>query len=498
LARASNAARRTALQVLTIPLQPPLALLPNQSSGSGVAAREWRDIRPAVVHRRTLEPAAIRSFLYHHLVSDRLPPAAASHRPPALRTETDLDFVGHRSLPLHPYPATMPFPVADSLVNEYSRAGELVIDPFAGSGTTLRASSAAARPSIGVELNPLAVLIARASTMPLDLDTDWARLERARVRILESATDGPARYPNDSWSTRLSRWYSDRAMAGLARLAAAVRTKTADPLERDIALVALSRTARRCSRARQGELKLWRRHNADLTAVDPATVFDEEFSAVLWSLLSFHSSPGLRAPVEVIHGDSGAAPWQSRRPNLILTSPPYGDAWTTVAYGNYSMLSRIWLSVVDSFFVQKDPVNEDRLSLGGRARERSHLAVSDALERSPALRVAYESVQVASQPRAEELAAFFADLDGVFERLGCDLLPGGRLVVVIGPRRVAGTIVDTGRILAEAMASRGFVYEERRTRKVTGKRLPTKTVQGAMGLADTINTETIDVLRKAA
>ena len=42
--------------------------------------------------------------------------------------------------------------MVSSLVRQFSAPGELVLDPFAGTGTTLRAAKDEGRKSIGVEL----------------------------------------------------------------------------------------------------------------------------------------------------------------------------------------------------------------------------------------------------------------------------------------------------------------------------------------------------------
>lgn len=48
--------------------------------------------------------------------------------------------------------------------------------------------------------------------------------------------------------------------------------------------------------------------------------------------------------------------------DLVVTSPPYGDSHTTVAYGQFSRLSNEWLG-------HKDAVQIDRNLMGGGSRQ---------------------------------------------------------------------------------------------------------------------------------
>lgn len=81
-----------------------------------------------------------------------------------------LHFDGHVSGVTHNfyrYPARFSPEFVRHVVTEFSRADDVVLDPFMGGGTTIVEALASGRRAIGVDLNPLACFIARAKTTPL-------------------------------------------------------------------------------------------------------------------------------------------------------------------------------------------------------------------------------------------------------------------------------------------------------------------------------------------
>lgn len=65
------------------------------------------------------------------------------------------DIKGTKQKTDHRRSAAFPFEIPYRLINMYSVFGDVVLDPFVGTGTTMLAAMAAGRSSIGVELDPL-------------------------------------------------------------------------------------------------------------------------------------------------------------------------------------------------------------------------------------------------------------------------------------------------------------------------------------------------------
>ena len=65
---------------------------------------------------------------------------------------------------IHPYPAKFIPQIPSCLVETYSRKGDVILDPFCGSGTTLLETIIRDRQAIGVDVNPIATLISKVKT----------------------------------------------------------------------------------------------------------------------------------------------------------------------------------------------------------------------------------------------------------------------------------------------------------------------------------------------
>ncbi|MCC7263471.1 MAG: site-specific DNA-methyltransferase [Candidatus Latescibacteria bacterium] len=86
-----------------------------------------------------------------------------------------------------------PFELAHRLICMFSLRGDLVLDPFLGTGTTLLAAAAAGRNAVGVELDPACCQVARqglAGAVALANNTNRARLRRHLDFVAERGRAG--------------------------------------------------------------------------------------------------------------------------------------------------------------------------------------------------------------------------------------------------------------------------------------------------------------------
>jgi hypothetical protein len=75
-----------------------------------------------------------------------------------------------------PYYAMFPAAFADRVISNYTVRGELVLDPFAGRGTSVFSAAVNGRSAIGIEINPVGWVYAQAKIHPASLDAVTERL----------------------------------------------------------------------------------------------------------------------------------------------------------------------------------------------------------------------------------------------------------------------------------------------------------------------------------
>lgn len=83
-----------------------------------------------------------------------------------------------------PYYAMFPTQFSDAVVSEYTKPGDLVLDPFAGRGTAVFSAATLDRIGIGIEINPVGWIYAKVKLAPTPQ-------ERIIARLLEISEQAP-------------------------------------------------------------------------------------------------------------------------------------------------------------------------------------------------------------------------------------------------------------------------------------------------------------------
>jgi SOS regulatory protein LexA len=389
---------------------------------------------------------------------------------------------------IHTYPAMFIPQVARRLLENYSQKGDTICDIFCGSGTALVESRLLGRNSIGIDLNPLAIFLAKVKTNPINT-SKITKTYFDLISRIHSLRDKDIKKPD---FLNIDFWFKDSVIKKLAKIKKAILEINNDDLKKFF-LVSFSETVRFSSNSKNGEFKLVRIKKEELENYDPDVLgfFKKRTEANINGMADFHKDVDRKTKVKIIYGDSSKN--QGIKENsidCIITSPPYGDSRTTVAYGQFSRLSAQWLDI----FENPDKASTiDNELLGGRPST----GLIHSLN-SEYLNYALEKIRKKDEKRAKDVLSFYLGLNDCLKQACKILKPQKYFCLVIGNRLVKQVRIPTDFIIAELAEKIGFSCEDIFVRNIPGKRMPIKNsptnIVGA--LEETMTKESIVILRK--
>lgn len=227
-----------------------------------------------------------------------------SHSPKRPQTET----VGLADL--FPYYAGFSFDWAREKLADISPTGSLVIDPWNGSGTTTLAAQANGFRSIGIDLNPIANVVAQL---------------RTHVGKGASITDPPPSFlPASEEADPLCAWFSAETAGRFREWA--IELGMAPQPRSSLGLVSLFRVVRRETRNFGSANPTWVKRASNTTEaveipvrdVDALLLEDQKFI-----LDRLRQEPSTGIPAAIVRASAKSLPVRSGTVDAILTSPPY-------------------------------------------------------------------------------------------------------------------------------------------------------------------------------
>lgn len=394
----------------------------------------------------------------------------------------------------HDYPARMIPQVAGKLLDKFGRGAKLMFDPYCGTGTSLAEAMVRGINAKGTDLNPLARLIAEAKTSIINRRTLDTEIESFYKHLTRSKSRGNGTPPKEILGiTRLGFWFKPQVIERLAFLKRYI-DDIGNSKVRLFFQVAFSETVRDASNTRSEEFKLYRYDAERLRRFDP------DVFAIMSQKLKRNRN-GLEGFLDLIErltarpssniydfNTVSGVPLKKIAPasiDIVITSPPYGDSHTTVAYGQYSRLSAAWLSL-------NEPHRIDNALMGGKIHKEIPRFPSEQLNQ------ALNAILEQDKKRGAEVASFYTDLERSISNIAPLIRAGGHTCYVIGNRKVKGVPLPTDDAIGCFFETHGFVHVDTFHRSIPNKRMPLKnSPTNAPGVLDsTMTREYIVVMRR--
>lgn len=342
---------------------------------------------------------------------------------------------------VHPFPARMAPDLALNKIELLTKRGATVLDPMCGSGTVVRLAAGSKRAAIGVDHDPLAVIITRTAC-----HGQWsAGLAERADELADRAWRLGGRLPDwvkkdQETSEFVSYWFAAQQAADLSRLARVLikAPRSADPLR-----VAFSRMI--VTKERAASLARDTSHSRPHRVADTNDfdVFDEfvksakKLDALIDDARPVHRPKIRRADARSLHfiADSSVA--------LTVTSPPYLNA---IDYLRGHRMSLVWMG----------------WTVGAlRALRGEAVGVERKLDdAAPEVRALVE----AAVPEISELPdrwqgivmRFGHDIDRLARSLSRVTKRKGHLVMVVANSQLKGVTISNAAICAGAVERYGF------------------------------------------
>ena len=440
---------------------------------------------------------------------------------------------------IHNYPAIMIYPISRNILNitqKYQGKINSLLDPFQGSGTVIVEGVVNGIPKIyGNDLNPLARLITKTkvtapkiNNLKIKITSFIKDVEKEFISI-NAIVSGLEKYvancnidisERNGWGdnapqilqeffntrkcnfeipkfTNIGFWFTPSVIIKLQTLKNQI-IHTEDEKLKDFLLLAFSETVRLSSNTRNGEFKMYRMKAENVIKFNPDVlgIFTKTLDRNLNKVLAFNGNyeENINNSEVLIFSDDSRT--LTSIPNnsidLMVTSPPYGDSRTTVAYGQFSRLSLQWLDLGD--IEMEDIKRIDNKLLGGEKITKDF----EITLKSETLKKGLKEIRESDEQRATEVYSFYIDLDNSMKAITQKMRINSYQYWVVGNRTVKDINLLTDVIIIELAEQHGLKFVTKVARNISNKVMPSRnSPTNEVGkLVSTMMNEYIVILRK--
>jgi DNA modification methylase len=374
----------------------------------------------------------------------------------ATRTETSYLTHGY-----HRYPAKYIPQLASRIIKENSQAGDLICDPFMGSGTTLVEAIVNGRRAYGTDINPVAVLIARAKTKPIET-TKLMHEVNSVFGYLESVLRNQKGQTLSMQGSsipvheRIDYWFPEEQKRELAIILSRIKA-VKDQDVQTFLLCSFSNILKGCSRWMMKSVKPTRDKNKSISSAYRSFILqtrkmmrkNEQF----WQILADNS-----AECNIDNNDARNLSLQDSSATLIVTSPPYV---TSYEYADLHQLTALWLTYTNS-------LKEFRSKfIGSIQKDDGEMALY-----SPLAKKTVKELEAKDKREALGAERYFFEMQQCFEEMYRVLWQRGRAAIVVGDTDLKKVAIRNGEVFVQTMEKIGFKKYQIFKRPIPSKILP--------------------------
>jgi len=369
--------------------------------------------------------------------------------------------------------------MARFLIDQVSKPGDTVLDPFCGSAAVMVESLKSGRNAIGVDLNPLAVLFTHAKTMDYNV--------RLEVQLQK-----PYHYD----FSNAHYWFTAGTLRKLGVVKASLDKYLVnlEPQFKFFWRAVAAAMVRECSRADTRGPKPFISKKAREERVgrhfDPLKLFESKArSWIVTSESGVRVKDNINKPwVRVIEGDSRSLSklLDGMTVDAVVTSPPYLNAQ------DYYRSSKLQLFTL-GLWTERELKEWSRLLIGSDRLLVKDFPLVGELPCPLAEKVRFQ-LERRNKKNAQVFAKYVSDITTVLHEIRTVLRSGSSCAIVSGYNLLSGIIVPTPEVIAYLATKEGFELMRYYKDKIRDRWVPTIR-NGHNGV---INEEHLMVFKKTA
>jgi hypothetical protein len=365
----------------------------------------------------------------------------------------------------------------ESVITQATADGKTrVLDPFAGSGTTLLAAENVRAESIGVEAHPFLFSVARAKLFRRTNVDDYVNLIR---RIRRHAAASTARI--DHYPTLIQKCYTPEALTKLDTLRQAIEYHRDDSVPWLLAWLTLVSILRVSSFVGTAQWQYVLPKKEKKCSLDPFDAFDAAFMTFVRDMRTSREQV-LGPSALILQGDARTcAAVPDGYATLVVTSPPYPNNFD---YADATRLEMSFFGEITGWGDLQTRIRSNLIRSCSQHVPPSAVQLSSILARDelsfirPAITDVCERLARVRLTKGGKktyhlmVACYFSDLAMVWQSLRRVCAPNSRVCFVVGDSAPYGVYVPVMEWLGELAKAAGFSryhFEKTRERNVKWK-----------------------------
>ncbi len=383
------------------------------------------------------------------------------------------------------YPAVMAAPVQKDILDDLIDKDVIttVFEPFHGSGTALYECQEVSNNVrlCGCDINPLANLITRTKLLGVtsSIKKDLAKLQSL---IKHHTIVKPYHFEN------IDKWFRSDIQHDLQTMRECI-AQIDSKRNRDYFWCMFSDIVRRYSNTRSSTYKLHLKPRDAIVSMENHAIVDF-FTSIEHNIEKYIRTTSNSFKLYKCDVIGLMHSFRSRRFDISITSPPYGDNATTVPYGQFSILQLLWIDHRDLELEGWEFDNFsiiDSNSIGGKAKEIQF--------NSHGLRLLLPYLEKISKDKQRKVIRFFNDYFTFLDQL--TRVTKRNIVLTLGNRTVDRVTIDLTQISIEYLAHKGFQIKQLLERDIPVKRIPKTTSIVGDSPVESINSEFVIISERS-